>query len=203
MRPLRITAIALIAAGLVLAGCGGDEEPAADEATTAASTPAEDDTATPDETTEDDDTGDDDTGEVDEVGDFPEVDGFTLVQLPASASQAFGQAVQGTPQIEGFEGRLVETDGNSEAGVIIRIGVDPDAAGLDKFEDKFLPGFASGIAGTTAKPDFEEINGVNVVKIGTPDGAGTAYAWIEDSVATVLVFQDVADAQAFAEGALD
>ena len=199
MRPLRITAIALIAAaGLVLAGCGGDDEPAADEATTAASTPAEDDTATPDEDTEGDD-----TGEVDEVGDFPEVDGFTLVQLPATASQAFAQAVQGTPQIEGFEGRLVETDSNSEAGVIIRIGVDPDAAGLDKFEDKFLPGFASGIAGSTAKPDFEEINGVNVVKIGTPDGAGTAYAWIEDSVATVLVFQDAADAQTFAEGAID
>ena len=198
MRPLRITAIALIAAaGLVLAGCGSDDEPAADEATTAASTPAEDDTATPDETE------DDDTGEVDEVSDFPEVDGFTLVQLPATASQAFAQAVQGTPQIDGFEGRLVETDSNSEAGVIIRIGVDPDAAGLDKFEDKFLPGFASGIAGSTAKPDFEEINGVNVVKISTPDGAGTAYAWIEDSVATVLVFQDAADAQAFAEGAID
>ena len=198
MRPLRITAIALItAAGLVLAGCGSDDEPAADEATTAASTPAEDDTATPDETE------DDDTGEVDEVSDFPEVDGFTLVQLPATASQAFAQAVQGTPQIDGFEGRLVETDSNSEAGVIIRIGVDPDAAGLDKFEDKFLPGFASGIAGSTAKPDFEEINGVKVVKISTPDGAGTAYAWIEDSVATVLVFQDAADAQAFAEGAID
>ncbi len=200
MRPLRITAIALIAAaGLVLAGCGGDDEPAADEATTAASTPAEDDTATPD----DEATESDDTGEVGEVGDFPEVDGFTLVELPATASQAFAQAVQGTPQIEGFEGRLVETDSNSEAGIIIRIGVDPDAAGLDKFEDKFLPGFASGIAGSTAKPDFEDINGVNVVKIGTPDGAGTAYAWIEDSVATVLVFQDAADAQAFAEGAID
>ena len=198
MRPLRITAIALIAAaGLVLAGCGSDDEPAADEATTAASTPAEDDTATPDETESDD------TDEVDEVGDFPEVDGFTLVQLPATASQAFAQAVQGTPQIEGFEGRLVETDSNSEAGIIIRIGVDPDAAGLDKFEDKFLPGFASGIAGSTAKPDFEEINGVNVVKISTPDSAGTAYAWIEDAVATVLVFQDAADAQAFAEGAID
>ena len=201
MRPLRLTAIALIAAaGLVLAGCGGDDEPAADDATTtAASTPSEDDTATPD----DEATEDDDTGEVDEVGDFPEVDGFTLVELPATASQAFAQAVQGTPQIKGFEGRLVETDGESEAGIIIRIGVDPEAAGLDKFEDKFLPGFASGIAGTTAKPDFEDINGVNVVKIATPDGAGTAYAWIEDSVATVLVFKDAADAQAFAEGALD
>ena len=201
MRPLRLTAIALIAAaGLVLAGCGGDDEPAADDATTtAASTPSEDDTATPD----DEATEEDDTGEAGEVSDFPEVDGYTLVELPATASQAFAQAVQGTPQIEGFEGRLVEKGSDTEAGIIIRIGVDPDAAGLDKFEDKFLPGFASGIAGTTAKPDFEEINGVNVVKIGTPDGAGTAYAWIEDAVATVLVFKDAANAQEFAEGALD
>jgi len=200
MRPLRLTAIAFIATtGLVLAGCGGDDEPAADDATTAASTPAEGDTATPD----DEATEDDDTGEVDEVGDFPEVDGFTLVELPATASQAFAQAVQGAPQIQGFEGRLVEKGSEPESGVIIRIGVDPDAAGLDKFEDKFLPGFASGIAGSTAKPDFEEINGVNVVKIGTPDGAGTAYAWIENSVATVLVFKDAADAQTFAESALD
>ena len=81
MRPLRITAIALIAtAGLVLAGCGSDDEPAADEATTAASTPAEEET-TPD----DDPTEEDDSGESAEVGDFPEVDGFTLVRLPAAA----------------------------------------------------------------------------------------------------------------------
>jgi hypothetical protein len=194
MRPLRITAVAFIAAtGLVLAGCG-DDEPAADapaDTTTSEETPTPDDTATEDES----------TGEVDEVGDFPEVDGYELVELPTAASDAFATAVQGTPQIEEFQGRLIEEDG-AESGLIIRIGIDPEATGLDKFEDKFLPGFAGGIAGADAKPDFEDINGVNVVKIGTPDGSGTAYAWIQNSVATVLVFQDAADAQAFAESAL-
>jgi hypothetical protein len=40
------------------------------------------------------------------------------------------------------------------------------------------------------------------VKIGTPDATGTAYAWIQGSVATVLVFKDASDAQTYAEGAL-
>lgn len=195
MRPLRITAVAFIAAtGLVLAGCG-DDEPTADAP--AETTPA--DTTTTEETTTPDDAATED--EVDDVSDFPEVDGYDLVELPATASDAFASAVQGTPQIEEFQGRLIE-EGGAESGLIIRIGIDPDAAGLDKFEDKFLPGFAGGIAGASAKPEFEDINGVNVVKIETPDGSGTAYAWIQNSVATVLVFQDAGDAQSFAESAL-
>ena len=201
MRPLRISVIALVAAtGLVLAGCGDDDTPSADNTdTTSASTPSEDDSATPMDSATDEETSD--TTEAGDVGDFPDVDGYTLVALPGAAKQAFGSAVEGTPEIEGFEGRLVEKDG-AKAGLTIRIGVDASAADLPNFEDQFLPAFAGGLAGTSAQPEFEDINGVKVVKIGTPDGNGTAYAWIEGNIATVLVFQDAADAQAYAEGAI-
>ena len=40
------------------------------------------------------------------------------------------------------------------------------------------------------------------MKIDTLDGSGTAYAWLQNSVATVLVFKDAADAETFAEAAL-
>ncbi|MFL6071334.1 MAG: hypothetical protein ACJ73J_03310 [Actinomycetes bacterium] len=203
MRPVRITAVALIAAsGLFLAGCGSDDNSSASDAGTSATpTPSDSSSAMMSETPSDG-ASDDSTMGSSEVGDFAEVDGYTLVALPKAASQAFGAAVNSTPQIQGFEGRMVEKDGE-QVGMVIRISVDEQAAALPDFEKQFLPGFASGIAGSSAKPEFEEINGVNVVKIATPDGSGTAYAWLEGSVATVLVFKDAADAQAYAEGALN
>lgn len=202
MRPVRITAVALIAAsGLFLAGCGSDDNSSADAGSSATPTPSDTSSAMMSETPSDG-ASDGSTMGSGDVGDFAEVDGYTLVALPKAASQAFGAAVNSTPQIQGFEGRMVEKDGN-QVGMVIRISVDAQAAALPDFEKQFLPGFASGIAGSSAKPDFEEINGVNVVKIATPDGSGTAYAWLEGSVATVLVFQDAADAQAYAEGALN
>ena len=207
MRPVRITAVALIAAsGLFLAGCGNDDNPSASDAGTSATpTPSDSSSAMMSETPSSgasDGSSDDSTMGSSDVGDFAEVDGYTLVALPAAAKQAFGAAVNSTPQIQGFEGRMVEKGGD-QVGMVIRIAVDEQAAALPDFEKQFLPGFASGIAGSSAKPEFEDINGVKVVKIGTPDGSGTAYAWLEGSVATVLVFKDAADAQAYAEGALN
>ena len=193
MRSVKVTAIAFVAAaGLVLTGCGGSEEPAAsDDNTTAEATPTDSETPTDEETT-------DDTIEQGDVSDFPDVDGYTLVALPGAAKKAFGAATNSTPQIQKFEGRLVEK-GGEQAGLILRIAIDPEAASADGFEEGFLPGFAGGVAGTSAQPDYEDINGVRVVKIATADGTGTAYAWIEDAIATVLVFKDAADAQTFAE----
>jgi len=202
MRPVRITAVALIAAtGLVLAGCGSNDDSSASSASSSTPTPSDTSSAMMSETPSSG-ASDGSTMGSSDVGDFAEVDGYTLVALPKAASQAFSAAVNSTPQIQGFEGRMVQKDGQ-QVGMVIRIAVDPSAAALPDFEKQFLPGFASGIAGTQAKPDFEQINGTNVVKIATPDGSGTAYAWIEGSVATVLVFQDAADAQAYAEGALN
>ena len=199
MRPIRFAAALIAAAGLVLAGCADDSEPSADDTNTTSATPSED--ASDDVSESPSDEASDDSGESEDVGDFPEVDGFTLVSLPQAAEQAFGSAVQGVPQIDDFEGRLVK-EGGKQVGFVIRIGVNVDDAALSEFEDNFLPAFAGGIAGTDAEPDFEEINGVNVVKIQGPSGS-TAYAWVEDGVATVTTFNDAADAQAFAEGALE
>ena len=183
MRPLRLAAVALIAAaGLLLAGCSGSDEPAGDASSSAS--PSQD------------------TGADSAVGDFAEVEGFTLVALPDAASQAFAAATQNAPQIEGFDGRMVEKDGQA-VGMVMRVALDPDQAKLPNFEKQFLPGFASGIAGADAKPQFEEVNGVKVVKIAAPGGSGTAYAWIEDAVATVLVFQTPADAATYSQGALN
>jgi hypothetical protein len=202
MRSVRIAAVAFIAAtGLVLAGCGSDDNTSAsDTGSSATPTPSDTSSAMTSESPTDQ-ASDGSTGGSADVGDFADVDGYTLVPLPKAASQAFSAAVNSTPQIQGFEGRMVEKNGD-QAGMVIRIAVDAQAAALPDFEKQFLPGFASGIAGSSAKPEFEEINGVNVVKIGTPDGSGTAYAWIQGSVATVLVFKDASDAQAYAEGAL-
>jgi hypothetical protein len=197
MRPYRVTAVAVLAAGaFVLAGCGGDDaKPAAGDSagstTSAEATP--EDSATPDETEDDTSTGD--------VNVFPEVDGFDYVDLPGPAFKSLSQSLKGTPELEGVEARLVEKNGE-EAGLVMRIEVDADTAATDGFEDGFLPGFAGGLAGTSAKPDYEEIGGVNVVKIGTADDTGTAYAWLEDNIAVVIIFKDAADAQTFAEAAL-
>jgi hypothetical protein len=202
MRSVRIVAVSLIAAtGLVLAGCGSDDNTSASDTTSSATPTPSDTTSAMTSETPTDDSSDGSMSGSEDVGDFADVDGYTLVALPKAASQAFGAAVNSTPQIKGFEGRMVEKGGD-QVGMVIRISVDSQAAALPDFEKQFLPGFASGIAGTNAKPDFEEINGVNVVKIGTPDGTGTAYAWIQGSVATVLVFKDASDAQTYAEGAL-
>ncbi len=84
----------------------------------------------------------------------------------------------------------------------MRMAIDPEAASAAGFEEGFLPGFAGGFAGSDAAPDYEDINGVKVVTIGSPDQSGTAYAWLEGSIATILVFKDAADAEAFAQGAL-
>jgi hypothetical protein len=197
MRSLRITAVALIAScAVVLTGCGGDDtEPAAGDSTASAETsvtPDESDSATPD-TTESTDAGD--------VADFPEVDGFTYTELPGAAFKSLNAKLKGTPQIEGVDAKLVEKDGQ-EAGLVMRMAIDPEAASAAGFEEGFLPGFAGGFAGSDAAPDYEDINGTKVVTIGSPDASGTAYAWLEDSIATILVFKDAADAEAFAQGAL-
>jgi hypothetical protein len=208
MRPVRVAAVALIAtSGLLLGACSSDDEPSAGNvSSTATATPS--DTASASQSPSGDGSGDSDggndndsTGASGDVSDFAQVPGFTLVSLPQALKQTFSAPLNNVPQIDGFEGRLAKK-GSQQAGVVMRIGVDAKAADLPDFEDKFLPGFATGIAGMNAKPDFEKINGVIVVKIDTADGSGTAYAWIQDSVATVLVFQDASDAQAYAEGAL-
>jgi hypothetical protein len=194
MRQYRVTAIALLATGtFLLAGCGGeDAEPAAvDSTTTAESTP--EDSASPTMTEDDAMTGD--------IGAFPEVDGFEYTEVPGPIFKGLNQSLKAQPQLEGVEARLVEKDGE-EAGLVMRIEVDADTAAAEGFEDGFLPGFAGGLAGSSASPNFEEINGVNVVKVGTADGSGTAYAWLEDNIAMVLVFKDAADAQTFAEASL-
>jgi hypothetical protein len=200
MRPVRVAAVALIAAaGLVLGACSSDEPAAGDGAGSAASSPGSEASPSPSDSASD--SASDSSGDAAGVDDFVEVDGYTLVALPKAASQAFDAATQNAPQIEDFAGRLVEKDGE-QAGIVVRVGLDADQANLPNFERQFLPGFASGIAGAAAKPEFEKINGVNVVKIQTPGGSGTAYAWIQDAIATVLVFESATDAQAYAEGSL-
>lgn len=194
MRHIRGTAVALLAAGtFVLAGCGGSDEPepAADDPTpTAEATP---DSSSSPEMTEDADPGD--------VNAFPEVDGFEYAEVPSPVFKSLNQSLKGTEELESVEAKLVEKNGE-EAGLVMRIEVDADTAAADGFEDAFLPGFASGLAGINAAPDIEEIGGVKVVKIGTADGSGTAYAWLEDNIAMVIVFRDAADAETFAEAAL-
>lgn len=197
MRSLRVTAVALVAScAVVLTGCGGDDpEPAADDAMASAEesmTPGDDESSTPEET-KDADPGD--------INDFPEVDGFTYAELPGVAFKSLNASLKGTPQIEGVEAKLVKKNGE-EAGLVMRMAIDPEAAGAAGFEDGFLPGFAGGIAGSSAEPNYEDINGTKVVTIETPDQTGTAYAWLEGSIATILVFKDSGDAATFAEAAL-
>jgi hypothetical protein len=187
------TLVAALAASamLVLGGCSDDTtpEPAAGSPEVSSS-PEESMSSQPEETTA-----------PAALDDFPEVDGYTYQKLPAAALNAFDAAVKDTPQVGKAAGQLVLKDGE-QAGLIMRISIDPDAANTPGFEDGFLPGFAGGIAGSDVEPDYEEINGTKVVKVSAQSAGGTAYAWIKDSVATVLVFQSDADAQAFAEGAL-
>jgi hypothetical protein len=200
MRSLRVTAIALVASSaVILTGCGGDDpEPAANDTTASAEesmTPDDEESSTPAETEESAET------EVGDIDDFPEVDGFTYAELPGAAFKSLNASLKGTPQIEGVAAKLVEKDGE-EAGFVMRMAIDPEAAGMAGFEDGFLPGFAGGIAGSNADPDYEDINGTKVVTIETPDQTGTAYAWLDDSIATILVFKDSGDAATFAEAAL-
>jgi hypothetical protein len=187
------TLVAALAASamLVLGGCSDDTtpEPAAGSPEVSSS-PEESPSSQPEE-----------TSAPAALDDFPEVDGYTYQKLPAAALDAFDAAVKDTPQVGKAAGRLVLKDGD-QAGLIMRISIDPDAANTPGFEDGFLPGFAGGIAGSDVEPDYEEINGTKVVKVNAPSAGGSAYAWIKDSVATVLVFQSTADAQTFAEGAL-
>jgi hypothetical protein len=192
MRPVKVAAVALTAVlGLALASCSSSSETTTPDAAMSPS-PSSSTSASPDGSM---------SGAPAGLDDFAEVDGFTLVDLSASMRQAYQGLIKNTPQLEGFEGRLVEKDGE-QIGIVMRIAVDADAASSQAFEDNFLPGFANGIAGTTVKPNIEEINGVKVIKVDTPGGSGTAYAWLEDAIATVLVFKSADDAQAYAEGAL-
>ena len=191
-RSATLVAALATSALLVLGGCSSDDstpEPAAGSPEVSSS-PEESPSSQPEE-----------TSAPAALDDFPEVDGYTYQKLPAAALDAFDAAVKGTPQVGKAAGQLVLKDGE-QVGLIMRISIDPEAANTPGFEDGFLPGFAGGIAGSDVEPDYEEINGTNVVKVSAPSAGGTAYAWIQDSVATVLVFQSDADAQAFAEGAL-
>ena len=122
-------------------------------------------------------------------------------ELPGAAFKSLNATLKNTPQIEGVEAKLVEKNGE-EAGLVMRMAIDPEAASVAGFEEGFLPGFAGGFAGSNAAPDYEDINGTKVVKIGTPDQTGTAYAWLEGSIATILVFKDSGDAETFAQAAL-
>jgi hypothetical protein len=180
----------------MLTGCGGDDtESASSDTTPAASASASESvssSATPD-ATESTTSGD--------ISDFPTVDGFTYADLPGASFKQLTASLKGTPQLEGADAKFVEKDGQ-QVGLVMRIAIDPEAASAAGFEEGFLPGFAGGVAGSDAAPDYEDINGTKVVTIGTPGEAGTAYAWLEDSIATVLVFKDAADAEAFAQAAL-
>lgn len=203
MRSFRIATAAVIAVtGLVVTGCASDNEPSADDTNTSAeTTPSDEASETPSEDATDDSTEDstDDGGASADVGDFPDVDGYTLVPLPQVAKQTFAGAINGTPQIDGFEGRVVQK-GGQEVGFIIRVGIDEQLASSSNFEEGFFPGFAAAIAGGGTHPQFEEMNGVNVIKIEGMSG-GATYAWVDGNVATVATFDDPADAQAFAQGA--
>lgn len=196
-RSATVVAALATSAVLVLGGCGSDSEPspAADpgqQSSTPEDSPAPDDSETPT----------DEPVEPGDVNDFPEVAGFTYQKLPGVALDAFSQAVEGTPEVGKAAGRLVMKDGQ-QIGMVMQIQIDPSAAGADGFEDAFLPGFAQGIAGAAGQPKIEDVNGTNVVKVEAPSAGGTAYAWIDDAIATVLVFKSAADAEAFAQGALD
>ena len=197
MRSVRITAVAIIASGaVVLTGCGSDDtQPAAGDSTASAEasvTPDDSESPTSD-STESSNAGD--------IADFPDVSGFTYTELPGAAFKSLNSTLKSTPQVEGVEAKLVEKDGQ-EAGLVMRMAIDPGAASAAGFEDGFLPGFAGGFAGSNAAPEYEDINGTNVVMVGSADQAGTAYAWLEGSIATIIVFKDAADAKVFAQGAL-
>lgn len=197
MRSVRVTAVALVAScAVVLTGCGGDDTtPAAGDPTPSTSTSTSESVSSspsPD-ATESTPSGD--------VADFPDVDGFTYTELPGSTFKQLNSSLQGTPQLEGLDAKLVEKDGQ-DAGLVMRLAINPDAASAPGFEENFLPGFAGGVAGTSAAPDYEDINGTKVVTIAIPNQTGSAYAWLEGSIATILVFKETADAEAFAAGAL-
>lgn len=198
MRAHRFAAIVLVAgSAIALGGCSdNDPTPAANDTPMSASP-----TTSPDES---ESTGADETdssSSESDPGDFPTVDGYTYSKLPTAAFAGLNGALEATPQVKGVDAKLVKK-GDQEVGLVMLIAIDPAAANLPGFEDGFLPGFAGGVAGSDAKPKYEEINGTRVITIGTADGTGTAFAWLTDATATVLVFKDSADAKAFAETAL-
>ncbi len=193
MRSVRVAAVALIAScAVVLTGCGGDDTvPAAGDTTpTPSATESVSSSPSPDASTT---SGD--------VGSFPDVNGFTYAELPGAQFNQLNSALQGTPQIEGIDAKLVQKNGQ-DAGLVMRLAISPEAASAAGFEEGFLPGFAGGVAGSNAAPNYEDINGTKVVTIAVPNQTGSAYAWLEGSVATILVFKDTADAEAFAQAAL-
>lgn len=193
MRSVRVVAVALIAScAVVLTGCGGDDTvPAAGDTTpTPSASESVSSSPSPDASTT---SGD--------AGSFPDVNGFTYGELPGAQFNQLNSALQGTPQIEGIDAKLVQKDG-MDAGLVMRLAINPEAASAAGFEEGFLPGFAGGVAGSDAAPNYEDINGTKVVTIAIPNQTGSAYAWLEGSVATILVFKDTADAEAFAQGAL-
>ena len=195
MRSLRVTAIALVAScAVVLTGCGGDDpEPAANDTTPSAEesmTPDDEESSTPEETEEAD------PGDID---DFPDVDGFTYTELPGAAFKSLNASLKGTPQIEGVAAKLVEKDGE-EAGLVMRMAIDPEAAGMAGFEDGSCP--ASPAGSPERRPRLRGHQRHQGRHHRDPDQTGTAYAWLEGSIATILVFKDSGDAATFAEAAL-
>lgn len=199
-RSTTIVAALATSALLVLAGCGGSDEPtpeAGSSTPTTATSPASPDESSPastEPTTEP-------AGGPTSIDDFPAVSGFTYQDLPGASLKAFAKAVKETPQVGKAAGKLIVKDGQ-QVGLILQIEIDPDTANLPGFEDDFLPGFASGFAGSSATPKIEDMNGVKVVKVDAPNAGGTAYAWIQGSIATALIFKTPADAEAFAQSAL-
>ena len=177
MRSRRFPAVLLmVSCAVALAGCGGDDAPSAAPAPTQSSVSAN-------------------------VSDFPEIPGFSYKELAPSAFRELNSALKATPQIDGVAAKFATKDGK-EAGLVMRVAIPPETAGLEGFAEQFVPGLLSGIAGSSAAPTQEDINGTSVTTITSPGEAGAAYAWLEGSIATVLVFEDPANAEAFAQAAL-
>jgi hypothetical protein len=200
-RPTLAIAAAGASALLLLSACGSDSSSSGDAATSpSASPPTSSMSESPSPMMS---ASGNESGGNAALGNFPDVPGFTYTELPSAALKQFQSTVKGTPQIEDFQGRLVAKEGSSTpVGFVMQIAISPDAANAPGFEDGFLPGFAGGLAGVSAKPTYKTINGTKVVVVDTPSAQATAYAWLANNIATVLVFQDGADAETFANAAL-
>ena len=136
-----------------------------------------------------------------DVSDFPEIPGFSYKELSRTAFKQLNSALAKTPQINGVDAKFATKDGK-EAGLVMRVAIPPETAGLEGFEEQFVPGMLAGIAQSSTTPTQEDINRTKVFTIALANQTGAAYAWLEGSIATVLVFKDSADAETFAQAAL-